>query len=134
MNRKAMMRLLTIAILLALSLAASPARAQYVAGFEDLPLAPGLAMVDGSALSFDKPEGRIVEAVAAGRTTDRAKVGAFDRDTLHHLGWRETAARRGGGTWNLLQFQRDDEQLAIMLDGHDGRVEVRYQLSPKQGR
>lgn len=129
-----MMRVFTTAALLTTLLATSPVRAQYVAGFEDVPLAPGLAMVDGSALAFDKPEGRIVEATATGTATDRAKVGTFYRETLHHLGWVETEARRVGGSWSQLQFRRDDEQLAISLGGREGRVEVRYQLSPKQGR
>lgn len=129
-----MMRLLTTAAVLAFFLSASPVRAQYVAGFEDVPLAPGLAMVDGSALSFDKPEGRILEAVARGGTTDRAKVGDFYRGSLHQLGWIETGGRRDGGGWSQLQFQREDEQLSIGLGNRAGQVEIRYQLSPKPGR
>src|SRR5262249_36400359 len=37
----------------------------YVPGTEDVPLMPGLA-ADDSALIFDKPQGRIVEAAARG--------------------------------------------------------------------
>lgn len=129
-----MMRLLTPAAFLAFFLLASPVRAQYVAGFEDLPLAPGLAMVEGSDLSFDKPEGRILEAVARGSTTDRAKVGDFYRGSLHQLGWTEIGMRRDGGAWSQLIYQREDEQLSIALGGRAGQVEIRYQLSPKQGR
>jgi len=122
-----MMRLATLALLLAL-LTGAPASAQYVMGFEDVPLAPGLAMVGGSDMHFDKPEGRIIEATAHG-ATDRRKVVEFYRGSLHQLGWVEAGSSPG-----RLQFQREDERLGISFAGRDGALDVRYQLSPAAGK
>src|SRR5262249_20377772 len=75
----AMLCRLALALLL---LAPLPARADgFVAGTEDVPLMPGLAPVAGSALTFDKPEGRIVEAQASGKVT-RAAVHRFYAESL----------------------------------------------------
>ena len=63
---------------------------RFVAGIDDLPLAPGLEEAPG-AVVFDKPDGRIVEADAGGRVP-AAAVRAFYRAVLPAFGW--TAARR----------------------------------------
>src|SRR3546814_17070094 len=51
-----------------LSAVPGPVRASdYVDGFEDLPLMPGLANVPAASVSFDAAMGRIVVAFAEGR-------------------------------------------------------------------
>ena len=53
---------LGLAVLLASQVfAADP---EYLTAVADLPMAPGLVEEVGAGISFDKPEGRIVEAVA----------------------------------------------------------------------
>jgi hypothetical protein len=76
--------------------------------------------VAGSSLVFDKPQGRIVEAQAAGKVTRRA-VRSFYGATLPQLGW--TAA--GGNAW-----RREGEQLKLDFHGRDGNLTVGFSLSP----
>ena len=115
-------------MLLALLLAApavpaAPAAAQgpaYLADVDDLPLAPGLVEDTDARVAFDKPEGRIVQAMASGRA-DPAGVRVFYAETLPGLGWRRAAE----GTWT-----RGPETLRMIVDTRDGRVVVRFAIAP----
>lgn len=106
-------------------LAAAPAVAwaadAFVAGTEDVPLMPELQPVDGSALVFDKPQGRIVEAQAKGPVS-RGKVRDFYAATLPQLGWHAA----GPNAW-----ERDGERLLLDFHGRDGNVTVGFTLSPQ---
>lgn len=102
-------------------LAVPPATAdEFVAGTEDVPLMPGLAPLPNSDIVFDKPEGRIVEARAAGVTT-RAKVEAFYAESLPPLGWKPVGRD---------QWQRDAERLTLDFAGASGKIAVGFTLSP----
>lgn len=118
----------TMAALLALVLCGlvgpAPVGAQeggaFVAGIEDLPLMDGLVEDRAAGLVFDKPEGRIVEAYAAGAVS-ASVVRAFYAATLGQLGWQPA----GDGV-----YQRDDETLRITIGGADGALTVQFSLSP----
>jgi hypothetical protein len=111
------------ALLLILLLAAPGAWAEeFVAGTEDVPMMPGLVAVEGSALVFDKPEGRIVEAQAKGHLA-RVKVRDFYAASLPQLGWSDA----GGDAW-----RRENERLHIEFHGRDGDLTVGFTLSPQQ--
>jgi hypothetical protein len=112
-------------LLVALSLGALAGEAaRFVAGLEDLPLMPGLSALEDAGLVFDTPQGRIVEAFAAGPVT-RAEVAAFYTETLPQLGWRMT----GTDTWS-----REGETLRMeVLEDARRRtppLTVRFALSP----
>lgn len=94
---------------------------EFVAGTEDVPLMPGLKLVAGSDLVFDKPEGRIVEAQAQGALS-RVKVQAFYAASLPQLGWK----RIGADHW-----QREAELLKLDFRGQDGHLTVGFTLSPQ---
>ena len=94
--------------------------AGFVSGIEDLPLMAGLVEDAAAGLVFDKPGGRIVEAVAAG-PLERAAVTAFYAAALVQLGWRAA----GDGT-----YQREGEALRITVSGDDGAVTVQFSLAP----
>jgi len=100
----------------------SAARADpaFVSGVEDLPLMPGLVQNADRSLIFDKPDGRIVEAVAAGAVT-RAGVLRFYGETLPELGW----------TGNGRVFRREGEELKLSFEGRDGALTVRFSLTPR---
>jgi len=104
--------------------AAAPAASLHAEGFfsniEDLPVMPGLNELPGTAVVFDKPEGRIAEVGAAGRL-DRDAVLAFYRRTLPQLGWKETAPGR---------FAREDERLSLDFEKSGRRLTVRFSISP----
>jgi hypothetical protein len=114
-----MMRRLAVIFMLLAPLAALAQG--FVAGTEDVPLMPGLSPVAGSALAFDKPEGRIVEAQARGNVT-RAAVHRFYAESLPHLGWTPS----GPETW-----RRERETLRLELGGSDGDLTVGFILSPR---
>ncbi len=109
----------------ALALAGGAAQAQdgsagFVGGIEDLPLMAGLVEDVAAGLVFDKPEGRIVEALAAG-PLERAAVEAFYAATLVQLGWQPS----GDGA-----YKREGEALRITVSGEDGAVTVHFSLAP----
>ncbi len=110
--------------LLLLLLLASPLPAladSFVAGTEDVPLMPELEPVAGSALTFDKPQGRIVEAQARGKVT-RAAVHDFYAASLPQLGWKPA----GANAW-----RREGETLRLDFHGADGALTVGFTLSPR---
>lgn len=118
------LRLLCLAaLLLTLPLPAMPPAFadSFVAGTEDLPLMPELEPVAGSAMSFDKPQGRIVEAQAKGQVT-RAAVLRFYSQTLPQLGWRPA----GRNAW-----RREGEKLQLDFRGRDGALTVGFTLAPR---
>ncbi|MEP4377946.1 MAG: hypothetical protein ABJ215_05490 [Alphaproteobacteria bacterium] len=109
--------------LLVLAMPAGPVAAQgpsYLADVDDLPLAPGLIEDMDAGVAFDKPEGRIVQAVASGRV-DPAGVRAFYAETLPALGWQPGA----DGTW-----ARGAEVLRVNVETKDGGAVVRYAIAP----
>jgi len=109
--------------LLLLLLAPVPVLADsFVPGTEDVPLMPGLTPVANSSLTFDKPQGRIVEAQASGRL-NRAAVQRFYAATLPQLGWKPA----GADAW-----RREGERLRLDFHGPDGALTVGFTLSPGQ--
>ncbi|WP_158047911.1 hypothetical protein [Skermanella pratensis] len=98
----------------------------FVEGIDDLPLMPGLVAVADQSLVFDKPGGRIVQAVATG-SLDASAIRSFYADTVPQLGW----AAAGEG-----RFVRDGELLRLELvesgqSGTGGPVTVRFMLIPQ---
>jgi hypothetical protein len=113
-------------LLLALVLIAAPVAAHadgFVPGTEDLPLMPGLVSVAGSAVVFDKPEGRIVESAARGKLT-RYAVTRFYAQTLPQLGWRRVLGVPAAWT-------RAGERLRLDFRGRDGDLTVGFMLAPQ---
>ncbi len=112
-----------IAALLVLAAPVAPVAAQgpaYLADVDDLPLAPGLVEDEEGRIAFDKPEGRIVQAVASG-AVDPVAVRAFYAETLPALGWQPRAER----TWT-----RGKETLRLNVNSRDGGVVVRFAIAP----
>jgi hypothetical protein len=106
-------------------IAAAPALAAgFVEGVEDLPLMDGLVSEPGSAVVFDKPDGRIVEAVASGPVSRAAAI-AFYTQTLPQLGWTPA------GPPDDLAFARDGERLELDLQEAGGKLSVRFAIAPK---
>src|SRR5690349_8310531 len=100
-----MLRRLAFSVLLLLATSAGlrAAAEAFLAGTEDVPLMPGLVPVEGSSVVFDKPQGRIVEAQARGKTS-RDKVRAFYAATLPELGWSAAGANAWRREGELLRL------------------------------
>src|ERR1700679_3441774 len=91
-------------LVLLLLLAPLPAfAADFVPGTEDVPVMKGLKQVTDSAMVFDKPQGRIVEAQFHGKLK-RHQIEDFYAVTLPQLGWKPSAT----DSW-----QREDETLHL---------------------
>ena len=93
----------------------------FLADIDALPLAPGLTEDAASRVAFDKPEGRIVQALARGRA-DPAAVRTFYAETLPALGWRTGVA----GEWS-----RGRETLRVDVENAEGGVVVRIAIAPR---
>lgn len=87
---------------------------RFVSGTDDLPLMPGLEEVDGSAMVFSKPQGRIVEVTASGTVT-REAVRAFYDGTLPQLGWDRLETGRWRRENELLQFDMADSEAGLLV-------------------
>lgn len=94
--------------------------AVFLAGFEDVPVMPGITVDDDAAMAFDTPAGRIVEAYAAGPVT-RDAVRQFYQTALPQLGWVRVGE---------LTFQRDGETLTVELLDAAAALTVRFRLAP----
>lgn len=115
---------LAVAIGLFLSVVNLAVAQGFVPGIEDMPLAPGLTAVSDSAVVFDTPSGRIVDAQASGIVTSQA-VGKFYQTTLPHLGWRPLAGNR---------YRRGTEILELQFQDQDARrLTVKFSLKPMSG-
>ena len=98
--------------------------ADFVAGFDDLPLMTALSEIPEAAVTFDTAAGRIVIAVAEGRA-DRAAVIAYYSRVLPQFGWRRTPAESG-------RFDREGERLVLDFPTTDGGLTVvRFTLTPQ---
>jgi hypothetical protein len=103
----------------AMAEAGQPAPSVFIERLGDVPLMPGLTVVEDAGVDFDAPGGRIVEVTAAG-AVPRAAVLSFYRQSLPPLGW----------TGRDLVFLRDGEQLRLELAGAGARTEVKFFLAP----
>lgn len=96
----------------------------YLEAVSDLPLPPGLVEDVDAGISFDKPEGRIVEALARGAVA-KADVAAFYRAALPGLGWKPLVADPSHSRW-----QRGGETLRVdIVDGSNPLI-VRFSIEP----
>ena len=119
MIRKRIMAGVCLAGLLALH-TAHAAEDGFVAGITDLPLIPGLHVVDEATVVFEKPGGRLVHAIAKGDRTEEA-FWRFYEETLPQLGWR--TVKRG-------KFVRDKENLHIDVEKNESQLIARFAIAP----
>ena len=99
-----------------------PAPASFLSNLEDIPLMAGLVERKDLAISFDKPEGRIVEAYAEGRLS-QAAVAKFYAATLPQLGWKGQGNNR---------FAREGEELHLGFSTRANVLTVQFSLSPRR--
>ncbi|CAO3416278.1 hypothetical protein [Azospirillum endophyticum] len=97
----------------------------FVPGTADVPVMPGLASAESEPLVFDKPGGRIVQAVLSGQVPRQAVLAFYDQ-TLPQLGWRRTADR---------VFVRDGEELRLEFpQAAQKAAQKAAQLAPQQAK
>ena len=96
---------------------------RFFSVIEDLPLMPGLNENEGRSIAFDSPQGRIVEAYAAGAVSEQ-DVRHFYAAVLPQLGWRVAgpdAFNRERETLKM-DFSRDTNAPTLLI--------VHFSLAP----
>ncbi|MCB1557021.1 MAG: hypothetical protein KDJ15_06885 [Alphaproteobacteria bacterium] len=96
----------------------------FFAMLPDVPLMTGLTELPGAALTFDKPEGRIVESAAEGSAEALSPIAVrlfYDR-TLPQLGWLPVDEN---GT-----FRRESDMLRYRIERHPERIIVHFTVHP----
>lgn len=94
---------------------------RYFSALPDLPVMPALEEVTEAGVSFDKPEGRIVEVYAEG-LAGPDEVLRFYHQTLPQLGWQAAGPK---------SFRREGEVLALDLTSDGDRLTLRCSLRPE---
>ena len=97
---------------------------QYLVAVTDLPLPPGLVEDVDAGVNFDKPEGRIVEAIARG-SLSKLEVGSFYRAALPGLGWKPLTDEEPGTRW-----RRGGEILSVDIVDEGNPLVVRFSIAP----
>jgi hypothetical protein len=106
------------------SLAQTPGTAAFFTTIQDMPLMPGLRELPEQMVSFDKPEGRIIETMAAIESGDAESIRAYYESALPELGW----ARVEDGV-----FVRQSEMLRMSVEQYQGQGFLRMVISPRMG-
>lgn len=117
-------------ILLATMTLAHPALAQEnngqnVPGFfetlQDVPLMPGLEELPDLTLSYDKPEGQIIESWAATGALTSSDIESFYQTTLPQLGWRPAGKN---------SYARQGEYLKLGFEAVEGENFLKITIMP----
>lgn len=103
---------------------ANPQAAQFFSSMQDVPLVSGLEEVKDQTVTFDKPEGRIVESVAEIVAGDFSSVKKSYEETLPQLGWKKIEEN---------SFAREKEFLHLNFEAYEGRNFVRVMVRPREG-
>jgi hypothetical protein len=98
------------------------APAKFFSSMQDIPLVPGITELSDQAVTFDKPQGRIVESVAEIETGNPAGVKKAYEDTLPQLGWRRVSDN---------SYARAGESLILNFEKYEGRNFVRIMVRPR---
>ena len=99
-----------------------------MSGFEDLPLMDGLKQAEDTAVSFDAPSGRIIEAYAQSSEIGRSKITDFYNKTLPQLGWKRLSKKNKNSS---VSYAREGEVLTISIDSGTP-VSVRFELMTRE--
>lgn len=116
-------KIFIIAFVFAIFSNGAPARTEFVPGFDDLPLMPGMVLIPDTLVSFDAPSGRMVFAKALSELSE-IQISAFYKATLGTLGWKEQITHN---------FIRDKESLKIEYKAGKSKsaIFIYFSLSPK---
>ncbi|MCB1783061.1 MAG: hypothetical protein KDI13_03630 [Alphaproteobacteria bacterium] len=95
---------------------------KFFLSLQDIPLMPGLEELPAETLSFDKPEGRIIETIALmDARLQRGQVLSYYRTALPQFGWGKSGEN---------SFYRKDESLEISFDKRESGNIVKFMIRP----
>lgn len=94
----------------------------FFAGLPDVPLMPGVVELEARGLSFDKPEGRILVAVASvDDSISDSQLQGYYSQALPAFGWQAV---------DPFSFVRGHEKLQIVLQNEEGQKLLEITISP----
>jgi hypothetical protein len=96
---------------------------EYVLGSDDIPLFPGLQLMEDDSSSFDSPVGSIVISKYLGDFRLRS-VKSFYLEALPQLGWKLVSNES-----EIISFIREDDKLEIRLNYASKGLYVRFFIS-----
>lgn len=96
----------------------------------DLPLMAGLIENQDAAMLFDSPDGRIVNAEAAGNIKSD-DITNYYKGVLPALGWSILGGSCEALSTNCILAERENEKLSLNLFDHNGGSRITFALSPK---
>lgn len=97
----------------------------FFSSLEDIPLMDGLTELNDQTLSFDKPEGRIIESIALiTPTLTQEKIIDFYAQTLPQMGWRVTTTTNGAS------FSRENDLLELGFYEQNNMRFLKLSLKP----
>lgn len=97
--------------------------AQFFSVIPDMPIMAGLTELPDQGVAFDKPEGRIIESVAAIESGTQDTVKKYYDSVLPQLGW----AKLQEGV-----YVRQAERLQLSFEANEGRKFLRVMLAPQE--
>ena len=84
------------------------AKASFIEGLEDIPLAEGVTQIENGSLSFDNEEIRFFESYLSAEKQKFDNVIKFYKETLPQMGWQKKNENK-----DKILFERDGESLEI---------------------
>ncbi len=94
-------------------------KADFIEGTEDLPQMDGLMQIDDLSMSFDAPEGRILQSYQQSETLTKEQVESFYNATLPALGWEQIKPN---------VYEREMERLTMSFENKKDLLVVRFEL------
>ena len=92
----------------------------FIDDMSDIPLMPNLEMIAEAGFTFEQENGRIVEKLAVG-TSSEVEIDRFYNDSLPSLGWHVTSGRT---------YERDNERFTYAIKQENSTSIVTFKLSP----
>jgi hypothetical protein len=100
---------------------ATQVETEFFLSLEDIPLMQGLEELPDSTVSFDKPEGRIIESYALMHNATRAQVLAYYKQVLPQFGWGPAGGNK---------YFREREHLEISFENHGKTPLLKIMVRP----
>ncbi len=110
-----MNRFILILLFITVSFSSYADEPQFFSMLQDIPLMQGLEEIEDQTISFDKPEGRIIESNALMRDVTKEQVLNFYQVTLPQFGWGRVSDNQFFRNGEFLEIGFEDNYMKIMI-------------------
>ena len=99
--------LLYLMVFVLMAQASHAQNAHFFDELYDVPVMNGLVIVPDQAISYDKPEGRISQAIAYAPNNDWSAIQSFYKETLMQMGWQSLGNDKYSRERELLEINHE---------------------------